>query len=403
MKMTGGPTSLNLKLALLVIAFIIAGGTYYYTQNLVGKLQDREKSIVKLYAESLEYIANSAESSADYTFVFDIIQRIDFPLILTDVNDNVSFQNMKQGIRNVEFDTTITEVEFQNLISNKIIELKKINDPISVTLQDTIVVQKIYFGDSKVITQLKYYPYLQIVSAVFFIIIAYISFSYMKKNEQSNIWVGMSRETAHQLGTPISSLMGWAELLNINYQNEDKVLDISDEMRSDLSRLNKIAKRFSKIGSSPELRRNNVYNIVSKVIEYFQRRIPQFGKKVQLTLVGDRSAEALLNPELFEWVIENLIKNGLDAIDKEKEGVIEISINTRNGHLEINVSDNGKGIDLKHRKDVFRPGYSTKTRGWGLGLSLSKRIVSDYHRGKIFVLKSELNVGTTFQIILNRV
>jgi len=400
MKMAGGPTSINLKLTLLIIAFFIAGGTYYYTQNLVAKLQDREKNIVKLYAESLEYIANSVEASADYTFVFDIIQRIDFPLVLTDENDMVSFQNMKQGIRNIEIDSTLSSQEQQTLISEKILELKEINDPISVTLEDTIVVQKIYFGDSDIVTQLKYYPYLQIISAIFFIIIAYISFSYMKKTEQSNIWVGMSRETAHQLGTPISSLMGWAELLTINYKNEDKVLDISEEMGSDLNRLNKIAKRFSKIGSLPELKKHNVYALVSKVIEYFQRRIPQFGKKVQLTLSGERSATALLNPELFEWVIENLIKNGLDAIDKEKEGIIKISIQPKNGHIEINVSDNGKGIDLKHRKDVFRPGYSTKTRGWGLGLSLSRRIVSDYHKGKIFVLKSELNVGTTFQIII---
>jgi signal transduction histidine kinase len=208
----------------------------------------------------------------------------------------------------------------------------------------------------------------------------------------------MAKETAHQLGTPISSLLGWSELLKLNYNNPDKVLDISEELNNDLSRLNKITLRFSKIGSKPELKEINVYETIDKVVNYFRRRIPQIGKNVTLLIEGDQSVCTLLNPDLFEWVIENLIKNALDAIEGKK-GSISVKIFRSGKNVDIEVKDTGKGIDMKRRKDVFRPGYSTKRRGWGLGLSLSKRIVEEYHKGKIFV-KSSSPEGTTFKIIL---
>ena len=402
MKMSGGPTSVNLKIVILVIAMFIAGGTFFYTQTLVKKLQEREKHIVELYAESLEYIANSSPESQDYTFVFDIIQRIDFPLILTDANDNIIAGRKNSGIRNIEIDSTISEREFKSVIKEKIIELGSINPPILVKLDNEIIIQKIYYGDSEIIRRLIYYPYFQIISAVIFLLIAYFSFSYMKRTEQSNIWVGMSKETAHQLGTPISSLMGWNEILEINYNNPDKVIDISNEMRSDLDRLNKIAQRFSKIGSKPELKGKNVFDVVSGTVNYFQRRLPQFGKNVKLAVGGDKEVKAYLNAELLEWVFENLIKNALDAIGKEKQGEIIISVYSKNGHVAIDVKDNGIGIDLKRRKDVFRPGYSTKKRGWGLGLSLAKRIVENYHNGKLTISHSEPGEGTTFTTLLKR-
>jgi len=400
--MSGGPTSVNLKLVILVIAIFIAGGTYFYTQTLVKKLQEREKNIVELYAESLEYIANSSPESQDYTFVFDIIQRIDFPLILTDAKDNIISGRKNSGIRNIDIDSTLTKEEFQNVIRDKIVELGSINSPILVKLDNEIVIQKIYYGDSEIITRLIYYPYFQIISAIIFLLIAYVSFSYMKRTEQSNIWVGMSKETAHQLGTPISSLMGWNEILEINFKNPDKVLDISNEMRSDLERLNKIAQRFSKIGSKPELKERRVFEVINGTVNYFQRRLPQFGKNVKLVIDGDKEVKAFLNAELLEWVFENLIKNALDAIGKEKRGEIIISVYAKNGNVAIDVTDNGVGIDLKRRKDVFRPGYSTKKRGWGLGLSLAKRIIENYHNGKLTITHSEPGEGTTFTILLNR-
>ncbi|MBZ0177665.1 MAG: HAMP domain-containing histidine kinase [Melioribacteraceae bacterium] len=397
--MASGPKSFNLKIVLLIIAFAIALGTLYYTQNIVQKLQLREKNIVELYANSLQYLATSDEQSEDYTFIFDVIRRIDFPLILTDPNDKVNLSGMAFGIRNVEYDSTLTQEELISFIDEKIVELSKEHSPIPVTIDDTLVVQKIYYGNSDLIKQLIYYPYLQILSAIIFILISYVSFSYMKKTEQSNIWVGMAKETAHQLGTPISSLMGWSEMLKLNYNYPDKVSDVADEMDNDLTRLNKIAKRFSKIGSNPELKENNIYEIINGVADYFKRRLPQFGHLVQILITGNKNIVSKVNADLFEWVLENLIKNSLDAIEN-KEGKIEIDISELPKTIEISVTDNGKGIDIKRRKDIFRPGYSTKKRGWGLGLSLSKRIISDYHKGKIFVSRSEIDNGTTIKIIL---
>jgi signal transduction histidine kinase len=195
--------------------------------------------------------------------------------------------------------------------------------------------------------------------------------------------------------------MGWVELLKLNHNDPVKVLDSAEEIENDVAKLNKITNRFSKIGSKPELKSENVYEDIKRVVEYFNRRLPQTGKNVEIILSGNSAAEALLSKELFEWVIENLIKNAYDAIDHDM-GKIEIIISDVKNKVEIEVSDNGKGVDKKRRKDIFRPGYSTKRRGWGLGLSLSKRIVEEYHRGKIFVKHSSPGEGTIFKIILNR-
>ncbi len=396
MKMSGGPASLNLKLGLLVIGAAISFGTLYYTQNLVSKLQEREKEIVKLYASGLEDVANNESPTSDFTFIFqNIIQRIDFPLILTDNKDQIS------SYRNITIKPNLKGEELKLFLNQEIKLLSTQHPPIDIKTPDGRTIQKIYYGDSELVTRLKYYPFLQIVFALLFILIAYSSFSYIKKSEHSNIWVGMSKETAHQLGTPISSLMGWNEMLKMNYTNQDKVLDISDEINSDLNRLNKITKRFSKIGSKPELIEDLPYTTIERVSNYFQRRLPQLGKNVQINLEGAKDLKARMNSELFEWVIENLIKNALDAIETQN-GRINFKIIENRNKIEIEVSDNGKGIESKRKKDIFRPGYSTKRRGWGLGLSLSKRIIEDYHKGKIFVKHSSLNEGTTFKIILNK-
>jgi signal transduction histidine kinase len=211
----------------------------------------------------------------------------------------------------------------------------------------------------------------------------------------------MAKETAHQFGTPISSLMGWLEILKMNYKDTDKVIDTAEEIEDDVQKLNKITYRFSKIGSKPELKEENVYNTIKKVVEYFERRLPQTGKKVNIKIEGDKLVTTRLNTNLFEWVFENLIKNSLDAIEHDK-GLIHIDIKTLKHKIEIEFTDNGKGIDLNRRKDIFRPGYSTKRRGWGLGLSLTKRIVEDYHKGNIFVKNSIIGEGTTFRIVLKK-
>ena len=397
--MSGGPASVNLKLLLLFIALLIAAGTLYYTQTLVIKLQNKEREIVRLYANGLQYIANTTSMDVDLTFLFDnIIKPIDFPVILTDKENHI---NSKTDVRNVKIDTTLTQDQLNIYLDNLVAEMDKIHTPINITYTDTIVLQKVHYGDSELITQLKHYPYLQITIAALFIIIGYIGFSYIKRSEQSNIWVGMAKETAHQFGTPISSLMGWLEMLKLNYKQPDAVLDIAEEISSDVEKLNKITYRFSKIGAKPEIKNHMVFEEAKKVTEYFNRRLPQTGKSVELTVSGDQTLCAKINPELFEWVLENLVKNALDAIEIEN-GKINIEIINGKRGVEIEVSDNGKGIDLRRRQDVFRPGYSTKKRGWGLGLSLSKRIVEEYHGGKIFVKSSAPGDGTTFKIVLKK-
>jgi hypothetical protein len=401
MKMSGGPASLNIKILLLFVAILIAAGTLLYTQNLVQKLQQKEKQVVELYARGIEYIANTSEPGSDLTFLFEnIIKPIDFPLIITDANDALNLNN-GSDVRNIKYDTTLSKATLNVFLEKKIKEMDEQHNPILVTYADSIVLQKIHYGDSELIERLKYYPYLQILIAALFIILGYIGFSNIKKSEQSNIWVGMAKETAHQFGTPISSLMGWIEMLKMHYQDKDRVLDIADEISDDVDKLNKITYRFSKIGAVPELKKLSVFEEVNKVKEYFERRIPQLGKTVEITLQGDKQINAELNAELFEWVIENLVKNALDAID-HKQGKIDISVKEVRSKVEIDVTDNGKGIDLKRRKDIFRPGYSTKRRGWGLGLSLSKRIIEVYHKGKIFVKNSVLGEGTTIKIILKK-
>ena len=400
MKYSSGPRSLNLKLTLLVIGAVIAFATVYYTQNLVGKLQQREKEIVQLYASGLEFAADPETNNSDLSFIFNnIISRIDFPLILTDNKNQVVSTSGGLGYKNIEHDPKITQDQLKTLLQNKVKELSTTHQPIDVRTPDGKILSRIYFGDSEIIQRLRYYPYLQIIFAILFIAIAYSSFSYIKRSEQSNIWVGMSKETAHQLGTPISSLMGWNEILKMNYNNPDKVLDTSEEIESDLSRLNKITKRFSKIGSKPELKSESPFVVIERVVNYFQRRLPHLGKSVVITMSGEKEVEANLNSELFEWVAENLIKNALDAIE-HKDGKIHFLIQKSKSKIEIEISDNGKGIESGNRKDIFRPGFSTKKRGWGLGLSLSKRIIEDYHRGKIFVKSSAVNSGTTFKILL---
>ncbi|MEJ2196079.1 MAG: HAMP domain-containing sensor histidine kinase, partial [Ignavibacteriaceae bacterium] len=349
----------------------------------------------------IEYVANSSNPNEDITFLFDnIIKPIDFPLILSDADNRVNIYN-RTDIRNVDYDTLLTEEQFGKYITELIIEMDKVHPPILVTYADTLVLTKIHYGDSEFVKQLKYFPIVQIIIAALFIVLGYVGFSQIKRSEQSNIWVGMAKETAHQFGTPISSLMGWLEMLKINYKEPDKVMDVVEEITNDVEKLNRITYRFSKIGSKPEMQKTVVFEELKKVTNYFERRLPQTGKSVELFIEGNKEVCAEMNPELFEWVIENLIKNALDAI-AQKTGTIRILVSEVKKNVEIEISDSGKGIDLKRRKDVFRPGYSTKRRGWGLGLSLGKRIIEGYHNGKIYVKSSIQGEGTTFMIVLKK-
>ena len=392
---TRSPRSGNIKAALLVAAFVIIIPILLYTHNLVDRLQKKEREVAALYAKSVEYLANSPYSGGEYNFIFDeLIRAIDFPIIESDAKD----VEIKAS-RNIEIDTTLPKSERDAYVRSLIADMDKLNRPIIVSYQDTVILSRVHYGESLLITRLRWLPYIEIVIGALFIFVGYIGFSYIKRSEQSNIWVGMARETAHQLGTPLSSMMGWVEIMKLRPEVDAKVTDTIAEMENDLLRLNKIADRFSKIGSRPDLREEELSEVVKGVIVYFQKRIPQMGKRVDIIVELAEPVRAKINRELFEWVLENLVKNGLDAMEEGK-GKISFRISRLNGAPVIDVTDTGKGIDAAYRKDIFRPGFSTKKRGWGLGLSLSKRIVETYHKGKLSVKESKLGVGTTFRIKL---
>lgn len=401
---SGSPQSGKFKIGLLVLAFFIVAGTLLYAHEIVQRLQERQKRVADLYAKSLEYLANAPNTmGGDYSFVFDeIIRAIDFPIVLTDARNEPippldgSYAN---AIKNIELDTTISLEQQREVILDLVKGMDLQNTPIKVAYQDTIVLNYVHYGESDLVTQLRWLPYIEIGIAGLFILVGYISFSYIKRNEQSNIWVGMARETAHQLGTPISSMLGWVELLRSHVQGNPRLTEIVRDMEGDTRRLEKIADRFSKIGSKPDLREENLAEVIGKVIAYFERRIPQTGKRVSLQLAQAEPLTARINRELFEWVLENLIKNSLDAIENGS-GTITVSLGREADFIFIDVTDSGKGVEGIHKKDIFRPGFSTKSRGWGLGLSLSKRIVESYHKGKLVLKESKPGGGTTFRIML---
>lgn len=400
--------SANIKIALLVTGVVIIIATLIYTQVLVSDILERERDVANLYARAIEFIATDQSQSGEYNFVLSNVVNsnlINFPIVVTDA------KSMEPTFtKNLEIDSTLPRAEQVKLIKKLVADMDEINPPIKVTFQDTVVLSYVHYGQSALVTRLKQLPIIQIAVAGIFIFLGYFGFNYIKRTEQSNIWVGLSKETAHQLGTPLSSLMGWNELIKAGAADPIKVTQLSAEMGNDIDRLSKIANRFSKIGSKPDLKPEDVQEIIEKVVKYFEVRIPKISsgtfeghakKKIDLIVKGSSSSKALINRELFEWVIENLTKNALDAIENAA-GVITFDIEEKSSHIFIDVTDTGKGIDLRFKKDIFRPGYSTKHRGWGLGLSLSKRIIETYHKGKLFVKDSEPGKGTTFRIRLDK-
>jgi anti-sigma regulatory factor (Ser/Thr protein kinase) len=396
------PQSSELKVVLLIFAFAIVTGTLWYTHSIVRDLEANQKHIASLFAKSIEYTGSGKTQSGDYSFVLDeIIQNIDFPMILSD-STNEPVTPYATSIRNVELDSSLSEDAQRQFLKHLLTEMDKDNPRIKVEFGAGMILQYVHFGDSKLITRLRVLPYVEFAVVALFIFIGYISFSYIKRSEQSNIWVGMARETAHQLGTPISSMMGWVELLRHQSGSANpNVVETLHDMDNDLQRLQKIASRFSRIGSKPDLKDEDLVEVIGRVIHYFQRRIPQTGKTVQLSLEHEQPVTARINGELFEWVVENLIKNGLDAIETGS-GKITIALTERQNYVNIDVTDTGKGIDMTYRKEVFRPGFSTKKRGWGLGLSLSQRIIESYHKGKLILKDSKPGAGTTFRIRLRK-
>ncbi len=383
------------KSFLLIFAIIIISAVLLYTQNLVQDLRRESRSILEFYTQFYQQAASSEANDEYLNFIFEqIIKRTDFPIILTDKDGNPT------GWKGIDIDPMDFSEETLAKVRSLAEAMRKDAEPVPVLYKDEVINYLVY-GDSKSIRQLQLLPYLEIGAVALFILVGFIGFNSIRRSEQQFIWVGMAKETAHQLGTPISSLMGWTELLRLKCTKPEQQ-EILDDVEQDVNRLNRIAQRFSQIGTAAELRPADLKGVINSVIAYFQRRLPQMNRNVEIILDYRYDKPVPLNVDLFEWVLENLIKNALDAIGKN-DGKITIHVAPFDRHdfqVCIDISDNGRGMDAQTRKNIFRPGFSTKKRGWGLGLSLSRRIVEEYHFGKLILRDSQPGRGTTFSIYL---
>ncbi|MEJ2543392.1 MAG: HAMP domain-containing sensor histidine kinase [Calditrichaceae bacterium] len=384
-------------LFIIGIALIITG--IWYSHRLVTTLENKSTEYIKFRIKVFEAEINDPDSNADVSFLFnEVIQEgIDFPIIVTDPYLKPTiWKNISPKLDSLSSEELSQPDSVQ--LNKELVKIRVENDPIPIKAGD-MVIAYYFYGYSPVIYKLQFFPFIAIGSAAIFIFIGYLGFSYIKKSEQQFIWVGMAKETAHQLGTPLSSIAGWLELLKLKPQMYENALL---EIDNDLKRLNKIANRFSKIGSIPELKAHSLLDVINSVVDYFQKRLPNMQKRVMIETDIKKDIQVKINPELFEWVLENLIKNAMDAIG-DKNGIIQISLklNSEYHQAYIDIHDNGKGMSSKEKTNIFKPGYSTKKRGWGLGLSLARRIIEEYHGGKLFLKDAKPNYGSTFRIILN--
>lgn len=380
-----------IKWGIVGLGLLIGLASIVYTDTLVQQLAEREARQIGLYARAQELIVSTSGEAQQFLFERIIEENSSIPVILTDDQGGII------DSRNISIPENASEQQRQEILQRALHEMKEQYQPLRIQVDEGFY-QFIYYKNSFLITQLKYYPFAQLSAIALLGGLAYIIFSTSRRSEQNRVWVGLAKETAHQLGTPISSLMAWVE-----YFRSDDTFDqqIVEEMDKDIKRLEMITARFSSIGSEPVMKEADVSAIVNSIVEYLRKRI---SSKVAFNYTPRYGQDhtAYINAPLFEWVIENLCKNAVDAMN----GIGRIDIYLRHSKdgqfIEIDVSDTGKGIPPSKLKAVFRPGYTTKRRGWGLGLTLAKRIVEEYHKGHIFVKKSEVNAGTTFRIRIPR-
>ena len=373
----------RLKYLFILIATLIAIVSVFVSDKLVKSLAQEERQKVEIWAEAQRMIATETNGS-NMALILKILEsNTTIPVLWCNEKDSVIAE------KNID----LPEKDSDLFLKNKVRELKSKNPPILIDMQDGTF-QYLYYDDSIILKRLLIYPYAQLTVVLIFILIAFLALASTKKAEQNKVWVGLSKETAHQLGTPISSLIAWVEYLRT------KEIDPSllGEMEKDVKRLEMIAERFSKIGSNPDPTPVNISNSIRTALNYMETRI---SAKVKIyTHLPDNPVLVLMNDSLFAWVIENLTKNAVDAM--EGQGEITFQVEERDKTVRIDITDSGKGIPKSKYKTVFNPGYTTKKRGWGLGLSLVKRIIESYHGGKIFVKNSEVGKGTTFRIELRK-
>ena len=402
------------KLVLSLLAIIISVASLFITSRLVKELKNEERKKIETWAQATKQLV-SASSQGDFSLAIKVIsENTNIPVILIDEcdsiletrnikfftkNDSIILNDYKkikdEAIKNSNDSLIITKAKklqhkYRTFLRSSLKEMRDGDDKL-IEINFIGDKQWIYYSDSELLNNLRYYPIYQLFFITIFILIGYMVFSSARKSEQNQVWAGMAKETAHQIATPLSSLMAWIELIK-SQDNNDMVF----EMKKDLNRLETIADRFSKIGSKPKLERYDMVEIIDKSVKYLKSRLSEntefLVQKIETPLF------AKVNKTLLEWVIENICKNAVDAM--QGKGKINISFIERKNEVEIIIKDTGKGIDRMMFNDVFKPGVTTKTRGWGLGLSLSKRIIKDYHKGKLYILESTIKEGTSFAISL---
>jgi two-component sensor histidine kinase len=372
------------KFLLMTGALIIGGASLLYTNQLTSELRREETRKMEVWAKANRQFARPEIDDQSLELVFEIIQNnTTVPLIITDSNDTIYFH------RNLD----LPQKEQASFLQQELEQMKQGRPPIEIDLGGGQM-QYLYYADSIILRKLRWFPVVQLFVVVLFVLLAYWAFSAARRWEQDQVWVGMAKETAHQLGTPTSSLFGWVELLEMKKVDPSLV----EEMRHDIQRLQTITARFSKIGARPELKSVDITDMLHGVIGYLGHRL---SSGVEICVEPPElmeTTEIRVNPPLFEWVIENISKNAADAM--EGKGTLTFSWGNQKQQTFIDISDTGKGIPRKYHKTIFKPGYTTKKRGWGLGLTLVRRIVEEYHNGRIFVKESASGKGTTFRILI---
>ena len=371
------------KFWLLIFAIIIGIFSLFVTNSLVKSLAYEEKKKIEIWAYATNQMVNISDDG-NFSLAIKVMESNEnIPIILADENDSIlNYRNLNP----------INEITDQYL-QKQLAIMKEQNEPIEIQVFEDYK-QLLYYKDSILLTRLKYYPMFQLGLITLFMFIAYLAFSSARKAEQNQVWAGMAKETAHQLGTPLSSLMAWIELLKSKEETKDMVL----EMEKDVARLETITDRFSKIGSKPTLEDENIVQVVEEATNYLKSRLPE---KVLIELHSEKPSIIVpVSVVLLNWVIENICKNAVDAM--KGEGLIKIEMEEDESHVKIQINDTGKGIEPELISSIFKPGVTSKKRGWGLGLSLSKRIIEEYHKGKIFVKSSVEGKGTTFSVLLQK-
>ena len=377
----------NIKGGIFLAGIFLIIGLFSYTRYLSSELRKDNREVVKLYAEIIaETVKDDSNTNIDFIFE-NIIKKVKFPIIQSDQ------KKAPQLWTNLPKNINSDDDRYKLILS-----MDKINQPIPLVFYDKtqgpITFGYIHYGDSRLIQKIQIWTYIELLSIGLFLLFGFLGFSFIRNSEKQHIWVGMSRETAHQLGTPVSALLGWLDHLKEDSSSIEKIIP---ELESDIDRLEQVSRRFSKMGSKPEMEYFDLSKRIEKVMSYLNRRIPTLGKKVELVNDISPNIKIMANGTLLSWAIENLIRNSIDSIGVES-GLIRLSLNQEEGKVKIRISDNGCGIPKRDWRNIFRPGFSTKKSGWGLGLSLCQRIIKEVHNGSIYILESNIDSGTVFEI-----